>query len=181
MRLKTCKVCGTKFEPMNTLAKVCSWTCAAQHARTERAKQEARELRQRKEETKTRQQWLTEAQQAFNAYIRERDRDQPCISCGRFHDGKWDAGHYLTRGARPELRFNEDNVHKQCSPCNTQLSGNIPGFRAGLIRKIGIRAVLDLEGHHSPAKWTIDDLKAIKATYKAKLKALRSENDRRTT
>ena len=32
---------------------------------------------------KTRSQWLSEAQSAFNRYVRWRDRHEPCISCGK--------------------------------------------------------------------------------------------------
>lgn len=45
-------------------------------------------------------------------------------------------------------------------------------YRVNLINRIGLERVESLEGPHDPAKYTIDDLKAIKATYKAKLREL---------
>jgi hypothetical protein len=67
--------------------------------------------------------YKAQAQQAFNAYIRARDADLPCISCGEtnppdLHGGQWDCGHFKTVGANPELRFEERNAHKQCKSCN---------------------------------------------------------------
>jgi len=59
----------------------------------------------RKEKVKTKGQHLRDAQSEFNKYIRLRDAKEPCISCGRFHTGQYHAGHYLTVGAKPELRF----------------------------------------------------------------------------
>ena len=129
--------------------------------------------RQKRESLKSKAQWAKEAQQAFNAFIRERDADQPCISCGRHHNGQYHAGHYLSVGARPELRFTESNVHKQCAPCNTHLSGNAVLFRRGLVAKLGIELVEWLEGPHELRRDTVDSLKAIKAQYTTLTKQLR--------
>lgn len=116
-----------------------------------------------------------QAQAAFNAYIRERDRAEPCISCGRHHQGQYHAGHYRTVGAHPELRFNELNCHKQCSVCNNHKSGNIAEYRISLIKKIGIDMVDWLEGKHEPMKYSCDDLLAIEQEYKLKLKELKCQ------
>lgn len=75
--------------------------------------------------------------EGFNQFIRLRDKDLPCISCGRYHQEQWHAGHYRSVGACPELRFDEMNVHKQCSVCNNYKSGNLTEYRLNLIRKIG--------------------------------------------
>lgn len=138
-----------------------------------RAKAVRQEDKERKERIKTRSEWLADAQAAFNAWVRWRDADQPCISCGRYHNGSYDAGHYRSRGAAPALRFNEDNCHKQCVPCNQHKSGNVIEYRINLIRKIGTARVNFLESEHPPEKWTIDEIKAIKALYVAKLKELK--------
>jgi Bacteriophage Lambda NinG protein len=45
-------------------------------------------------------------------------------------------------------------------------------YRAELIRRIGLHEVERLEGPHETRKWTIEELKAIKAEYRAKAKAL---------
>lgn len=137
------------------------------------AKVERAETRRRKDALKSKADWAREAQTAFNAWIRARDEGLPCISCGRHHQGQWHAGHYLSTGARPELRYTETNVHRQCAPCNTHLSGNAVLYRIGLIERIGLQAVEWLEGPHELPKWTAEDYRAIRDTYRAKLKEMR--------
>lgn len=172
MRPKTCPSCREKFEPVRQLQVACSIECAIRHTQNLKAKRERKEHKERKAKLKDRRDWLREAQAVFNRFIRLRDAGQPCISCGRHHTGQIHAGHFLSVGARPELRFNEYNVHAQCAPCNNHLSGNIVLYRKGLIEKIGLAAVEWLEGPHEPKKYTIDDLKALKAHYQAKVKEL---------
>jgi NinG protein len=170
--------CGNELPAGNTLRKACSVECALQLVKAVKAKAERKLLALRKAAIKPRQQWMREAQQAFNAYIRERDRDLPCISCGSFtpmtRGGDYDCGHYRSIGANPELRFHELNANKQCKQCNSHLSGNIVNYRIGLLLKYGAEVVAGIEGPHSPQKYSIDDLKEIKAKYKLALKELKS-------
>ena len=121
---------------------------------------------------KTLSEWRKDAQAVVNRYVRLRDANLPCISCGRFHQGQWHAGHYLSRGAHPELALDERNIHKQCQPCNTHLSGNQINYRKGLIERCGQDLVDWLEGPHDPNKYTIADLQGIIADYKSKIKAI---------
>ena len=160
--VKTCK-CGKEFTPRSSTHRVCSPKCAIKAVKEQD--------KARREAVKPRSKWLQEAQAALNAWIRARDAADPCVSCGRFHDGQWHAGHYLSTGARPELRFTETNVHKQCAPCNTHLSGNLVLYRAELIRRVGLLEVERLEGPHPSAKWTVEQLKEIKSRYVALTKA----------
>ena len=44
----------------------------------------------------------------FHKYIRRRDQDKPCISCGKYT--LLQAGHFYSAGGNPVVRFNEDNV-----------------------------------------------------------------------
>lgn len=175
--LKKCAVCKEQFLVVRPLMKVCSPACAIEQAKAARAKKEAKEDRAKKLKLKTRATWMREAQAVFNRYIRARDEGQPCISCGRHHQGQIHAGHYLGTGARPELRFDERNVNSQCQPCNTHLSGNIVLYRINLIAKIGLAAVEELEGPHPPMKYSIENLKAIKEEYTRKLKDLQRRQE----
>lgn len=171
-KAKSCVVCERVFVPERMGQIVCRPACAM--ARVRQAKKAEREsTRKRKDAIKCKADWAREAQTAFNAYIRARDEGLPCISCGRHHQGQWHAGHYLSTGARPELRYTESNVHRQCAPCNTHLSGNAVLYRIGLIERIGLQAVEWLEGPHELPKWTADDYRAIRDTYRAKLKELK--------
>ena len=114
------------------------------------------------------------AQTAFNKFIRLRDEKESCISCQNHHKGQYHAGHYKTTAARSDLRFNEDNCHKQCSACNNHLSGNIEHYRPNLIKKIGIKRVEALEVQEI-IKWDCEMYSEIEAKYKAKLKELEAK------
>jgi hypothetical protein len=126
---------------------------------------------------KTRGDWLKETQREFNKYIRARDTGSACISCSRVNLKKINAGHYLSVGSRPELRFHPFNCHLQCEHCNTYLSGNQAKYRINLVDQIRIDNVEWLEGPHEIPKWTIDEIKEIKAHYRAELKRLKEEGE----
>lgn len=149
MRIKTCKGCGNKFEPVRPLQIACCPDCAYKVARINGGKKRAAQYRIDKKRLKSRADWLREAQASVNRYIRLRDAGKPCISCGRHHQGQYHAGHYRSVGACPELRFELNNIHAQCAPCNNHLSGNIVAYRQGLIQKIGVGMVEWLESSHA--------------------------------
>lgn len=174
------KTCRALFTPRSMTHKTCSPECAIALVQAEKQKTAKIERQAGLAALKSKNDWIKEAQRAFNAYIRERDKEQPCICCGRvktnvtgLHSHGWDAGHYRSTGSAPHLRFNEDNVHRQLVYCNRDRAGNAVEYRAGLIARIGLARVEALESSNVAAHWTIDDLKAIKATYVAKLKALK--------
>jgi len=175
---KTCKACRVKFTPSKPLQRVCSPACAISELEAKKAKAarvDRVETAKALAKLKTRATLIKEAQAAFNAYIRARDAHLPCVSCGRHHQGQWHAGHYLSTGARPELRFDPANVHKQCQPCNTHLSGNLVMYRAELIRRVGLAEVERLEGPATGDKLTRDQFIALKAQYAAKTRETTKE------
>ncbi len=155
-------------------------------------KEERASLKRRKEALRPYSWFTNEAQRWFNRFIRYRDRHDGCISCDRTKEqvereegwkigGAWDCGHYLSRGARNELRFIELNAHKQCKSCNGG-SGNYSSknyqvaarYREKLIEKIGLEMVewLEADHLHEKVKPTKDELLTIIATYKAKCKVI---------
>lgn len=188
---RSCKVCKKTFKPKTLY----EWWCNEKHkdelipklaaeARQRRlqkaeqrkkdeAQQERRNLKVRKAELQPLSHYHKQAQSAFNEYIRTRDADEPCISCQRHHSGKYDAGHYRTRGASPAARYDETNCHKQCVPCNQHLSGNIENYTPNLIKKIGQGAFDVLMGPHPVKKWTREELQALARHYRQKTKQLR--------
>ncbi len=180
---KLCKnpECRTSFVPQRLGQAVCNYACglAIKHVHQDKARKALaeigrKELRAAKERIKTKGQYMREAQAAFNAWVRERDASLPCISCGRHHQGSYDAGHYRTVGSNPTLRFEPLNCHKQCVPCNQHKSGDIVNYRISLVQRIGAKLVEWLEGPHEPQRYTIEDLKAIKADYRAKTRQLKN-------
>jgi hypothetical protein len=174
---KSCKICGVKFIPFTSTAVVCGFRCAEEYAKRSRDRREASSKRTERVKTKKaieaiqpKSYWLKKAQTVFNKFIRMRDGNQACISCNRWHTGQYHAGHFRSVGSAPHLRFNELNCHRQCSVCNNHLSGNQLNYRKGLIDKIGIGAVEALEANQEPKNYTVDDIKQIIETYKAKCK-----------
>ena len=181
---KDCAGCGKPFMPINSMHQVhFKWSCIQKKlAKDKRAERE--NLKARKEAIKTRNELKSEAQDAFNDYIRERDKNQPCISCGATNPpmtsgGQWDAGHFKSRGAYPELAFDEDNCHRQCKSCNGG-SGKFAHkerttsekYEANLIERIGLARVEALKAPRPLPKLTGDDYREKRATYRAKLKEL---------
>jgi len=176
IRIKMCKTCREKFQPDRMMQPCCSVKCALALVKVQKAKQRMRDDREAKQRLKPRSKWLKECQATFNKYIRLRDEGFPCISCNRHHDGQYHAGHFYTTSARPDLRFHPDNCFKQCSPCNTHLSGNIHEYRPNLEEKIG-KERLDALEVVGKSDWDIDGIKAIKAEYQAKIKDLKASKE----
>ena len=181
---KTCKNpdCRASFVPQRLGQAVCSYTCGLAikevnqtKARKALADVGRKELRAAKERVKPKGQYMREAQAAFNAWVRLRDAALGCVSCNKpaTWDGQWHASHFRSVGSSPEHRFNPLNVHRACSVCNNHLSGNILGYQPELIRRIGAEAVEALLGPSEPKRYTIDDLKAITAEYRAKTRELK--------
>ncbi|MBE8590754.1 recombination protein NinG [Pseudomonas sp. MAFF 301449] len=186
---KKCRVatCRASFAPSRMGQAVCSPACAlidgprhAPKARKALDQIERAEIKVRKEKLKSRADHLREAQAAVNEYVRLRDAHLPCISCDSTPNdndlmtgSRWDAGHYRSVGACPELRFEPLNIHRQCVKCNRNLSGNAVEYRIRLVQRIGAEKVAWLEGLHAPCKYTVEEIKAIKAKYRAMTRELK--------
>lgn len=188
---KKCKnpACGISFPPQRLGQSVCSPKCGLAikdvnqaKARKSLAQIERREIKVRKEKLKSRADHLREAQAAVNEYVRLRDANLPCISCDSTPNdndlmtgSRWDAGHYRSVGACPELRFEPLNIYRQCVKCNRNLSGNTVEYRIRLVQRIGAEKVVWLEGLHPACKYTVEEIKAIKAEYRAKTRKLKEK------
>ncbi|WP_421523087.1 recombination protein NinG [Pseudomonas yamanorum] len=184
---KKCKnpACGISFPPQRLGQAVCSPKCGLAikdvnqaKARKSLAQVERREIKACKEKLKSRGEHMREAQQAFNEYVRTRDQaaGHLCISSGKPLDWSGnavDAGHYRSVGSAPHLRFDERNCHAQSKQDNRFLSGNAVDYRIGLIARIGQEAVDALEADQSVRKYTVEQIKGIKAYYRAKTRELK--------
>jgi hypothetical protein len=171
---KVCRVCETKFTPFRSTAIVCGWQCANIYAKELNEKKEKKDWQKRKSTLKKEllslSDWLKLAQQVFNKYIRERDKNQLCISCQK-PPLKKNAGHFYNANNHYNVRFDERNVHLQCEHCNTFLSGNLISYRENLIKKIGITDFNNLsEIAHVTRKYNIQEIKELIELYKNKLK-----------
>lgn len=187
---RKCKVCRQEFAPwrpgvptcgeescMHAYALSVAEKSAAKRAK-EAAKAEREKTKARKEKIKKRSEWAADAQKEFNAWIRARDfaAGYGCISCGTKADVQYAAGHYRTVAAAPHLRYSEDNVHLQCNKnCNSAKAGNVVEYRINLVKRIGLARVEALENDNTPKKYSIDELRAIRDEYRAKLRELLRE------
>lgn len=189
---KRCKECQTQFTPFNSLAVVCSTKCAIEYARKDAAKSQrkidrinakaekerkAKERQQKADFRKADVKWLkAKAEYYCNKYIRLRDELCGCISCGTRADIKYDAGHFIPAGRCIPLRFDERNIHKQCTRCNTYMSGNLTAYEGALRIKLGDEVVDWLKGPHEPVRYRAEDYLRIIEDYKAKIKLLGKRN-----
>jgi hypothetical protein len=104
---------------------------------------------------------LKKAQIVFNRFIRERDKDKGCISCG---SQVTEAGHYYSQGHHSALRFNEVNTNGQCTRCNCFLHGNLIHYRNGLWSRYTKQEIdlIDSVGTRNPLKkWQRHELEFI--------------------
>lgn len=181
---KTCPICSTEYIPRSSLQKVChNYKCAiafnkqrdaeiAAREQRKRDKEARAKWRERKAEVKPLKHWEDLTQRVVNDYIRERDKDLPCISCGAWTTVQWEAGHFRSRGKASHLRYHEDNIHAQCHHCNVHLSGNQQQYRINLIARIGAERVEALENNNTPHRYTREELDAIRKRYRALLREL---------
>ena len=202
-RRKRCPECRILFMPARSSQAVCGEIkCAIAHGKSEKGRAIAgkaladvgrREIKVRKEALKSRADHMKDAEKAVRDYRRtyELSIGSGCISCGESQEsilaaqgwktgGAFDAGHFLGKGARPELRLVPNNIWLQCKSCNAGSSKYArkgqtvsQAFRAGLIARIGLEAVEALEADHAPRKETVEQLKAITAEYRAKTRELK--------
>lgn len=183
-REKKCKGCREPFMPQRALQQACSPRCAQTIAQRNREKAEKRAATIEKQKTraaleamKTVPQLLAEADRAFCAWVRARDAGKPCICCGAtaksssLTGGDWDGGHYRSRGAASHLRYHEDNCHAQLKQCNRR-AFDVASYRANLIERIGLERVEALEQDRRTHKWTRDELREIRDTYRRKLREM---------
>lgn len=169
---RRCAVCKKVFTKQSGTQSVCSYPCAIK-----KAEQKA-DARRRKEHFLDKKKlregdikwWHRVTTRDFNKWIRYRDMHRPCISCGAVTAQQWDAGHYRPAGNNGSLRYEELNVHKQCSHCNQHKSANLTNYRIGLIKKIGLEKVEWLESERKPKKWVIEELRDIREEYRSRLK-----------
>lgn len=176
---KKCIVCGSLFDQYNSLQKVCGVTCAMKYSKKKnelkRKKDERKRMDLLKEELMTLSDWKQKLQKTFNEYIRLRDAEKGCVSCGiSLKNRKFDAGHFYA-STYEGLRYNELNVHGQCVPCNRNKHGNIHEYRKRITDRITPEELKWLdENRHIPLKLKIYEIKQEIEKYKQKIKAIKN-------
>jgi predicted nucleic acid-binding Zn ribbon protein len=166
---KKCKECGNTYTPFNSLQQVCSPKCASLLAEKKVWKKKKADFIKN---IKTKQDYIKTLQTVFNKFIRLRDKDKGCISCGKpLKEGNTDAGH-LWPTKYSNIRFNEFNVNGQCSrPCNKDKSGDINNYRINFVKRYSEEKLKELdEIAHIEKKYTIEEIQELIKIYKLKIK-----------
>jgi hypothetical protein len=142
------------------------------------AQEDRKKTREKLDAMRTKPQLVKVAQTAINAFVRARDADKPCISCGKppsADSNQRDAGHFRSVGSAPHMRFVEDNIHGQCKHCNQYLAGAVLEYRKGLIERIGLERVEQIESDQTVRKYTKEGLQEIAKHYNAEARRLKKE------
>ena len=189
---RRCKQCA-EYKPAESGVKTpVAWFCCHAHAiefareksakvRERKAKESDRSakasIRKRKIDVKPLSWFREKAKRACHSYIRARDAGMPCPCCGATEAAQWDAAHYRPAGVNSALRFDERNIHRCCQVCNQHKGGNLTPYRIWMVAKYGEEFVQSLDSNHDIVRRTRQDLEAIEAEYKAKLKKLQGSCD----
>ena len=177
LKKRKCKVCGELYVMYNSLRPYCSPSCGAKYALKLKANKETKEWKEKKKAMKeallTHKDYIKLYQKVFNEYIRLRDQELPCVSCGVYICEEFHAGHWIA-STYQYLRFYENNVWKQCSRCNTHLRGNPIPYRIELLKRVGLEEVEYMENaRHMMLDISIPEIKEKIKEYKAKIKDLK--------
>lgn len=181
-KCKVCKCAYTKTRPLQT---VCSPPCAmtlarnvGEQLRVKAETEDRKKTREKLDAMRTKPQLVKVAQTAFNSFVRARDADKHCISCGKppsTESNSVDAGHFRSVGSAPHMRFVEENCHGQCKHCNQYLAGNVLAYRKGLIERIGLTRVEQIESDQTVRKYTKEGLQEIARHYNAETRRLKKD------
>ena len=168
-----CKHCKEKFVTRYFNQKHClsKDECIKAHSEMVKANNWKKEKKKLKQDLMRKQDYEKALQVLVNKYVRLRDVDKPCVSCGIALVGKFDAGHYYPAGSYKNVRFNTDNIHGQCVACNQHKHGNLINYTDRLPFRIGGKRFKELK-HQSQIErhYTIPELKELIDKYKLKIK-----------
>jgi Bacteriophage Lambda NinG protein len=182
MSTPICAHCSKPFtRRYSTLQAVCSPRCATRKVvadKKDAARAERSLEKIRREAIKTLPELKAEAKKSMHLWVRLRDKDRGCISCGEplqgpAVGGAYDAGHYRSVGSAKHLEFDPRNIHAQCKHDNKYLGGDPVRYRIGLIARIGLAEVEALERDETPRKLTRDQVREIRDHYRAEATMLK--------
>jgi len=144
----------------------------------EKNKKDLDQARKEKKDKQTLQYLKTNVTAICHQYIRERDKELPCISCGAKWNKNFQAGHFKKAELYSNLKYHENNINGQCRVCNLRKDGNEAGYRIGLKNRKGQEILDELDQlaadyKKDSFKWDREELKKIREFYKEKLKGLK--------
>ena len=150
-----CKHCKEKYEAIHFNQKYCTKDeCMDAWIKSAKEVQWKKKKKRMKEELKTISDYIKEAQKWVNRFVRLRDKEQGCISCGTPLTGKYDAGHFFSAGGHGSVRFDVRNIH-------------------ALLTKIGSEEFDKMEAKSKGVhKWNKEELENIIKEFKEKCKEI---------
>jgi len=170
---KKCKICKKEFKQYKSTDIVCSVNCAIELGKLKPVKLNYAKIKRDKlEGLETKKQTYVRKVNAikviFQKWIRERDKNKPCISCNTITAIEWHAGHLYKAENYSGLIFDERNCHKQCKKCNVFLDGNQLEYFNQMKIKHGYEFMekLRLDAYLTKVKtFTNEELNEIKTKY----------------
>ena len=172
-----CKHCKEKFDPRHFNQKYCFKSeCVKEWVEKSKAENWRKLKKRLKSELETTQSLIKKCQTYCNKYIRLRDKNRPCISCGSKLGKVYDAGHFWSAGGFYSVRFDLDNIAGQCRKCNRYLHGNLIGYQEGLINRIGKDRFNQLKQRaYEQRKYSRDELREMIEWFKGEIKRLQEK------
>jgi hypothetical protein len=106
-----------------------------------------------------------------HAFVRNRDKHKPCISCGIHWNADFQAGHHYKSETFETLKYNVDNIHGQCQRCNLHLDGAFDNYALSLPKRIGIERYNELVrlagiDKQQEKVWNLENLKQVRTNLK---------------
>ena len=168
-----CKYCKEEFVKVAPKQKVCvRGRCIKMFSDEVKRRAWVKEKKARLEKLETITDLTKKAQKYCNDYIRARDKDLPCVSCGNELGKKFDAGHYFN-STYSGTRFDVNNIHAQCVTCNHHKSGNLLEYQIGIEKRVGGIELFELHQRaHEKRVYTKEELRSITEMFKEMKKNL---------
>jgi hypothetical protein len=181
-RLPKCKYHKEKFVPKYPFQKFClsdeecikafnEWVKEEKEKKKAKANKDFEIAEIKDKEEKKLKASLINTKTQVHAYVRNRDKGKPCISCGTNWNQDFQCGHHYKSETFITLRFNLDNLHGQCRRCNLHLEGAFDNYALNLPNRIGIERYNKLVELASVDKqfekvWNVDNLKEVRMLLK---------------
>lgn len=181
-RLPKCKYHKVKFTPKYPFQKFClsDDECIKAFNKFVKAEKEKKKAKMQKAFEKAKQEdehekkriaSLKNTKTQVHAYIRNRDKGKPCISCGAKWNDTFQCGHHYKSETFETLRFNLDNLNGQCRRCNLHLEGAFDNYALNLPKRIGKERYDNLVSLAKVDKqfekvWNVDNLKEVRRLLK---------------
>jgi len=162
--MKKCVICKQPFTPINSsLEKWCCPDHGYLYSKQQKEKADRKEWSKKKvelrEATKKKSEYEKDLEKLVNKLCRLVDLGQKCISCGSVHANE--AGHFMSVGSMPKLRFHLFNLWLQCRQCNGPKGSNGTIYRINLRTMYGSTFLDNLDNlvKIAPLHLSIPDLK----------------------